>query len=278
MDNTQIKELVLKANEEGHDCCASNHTRSVPYQSRKNTRDYIWDLIKSNLKRHNINVKNKKVLEVACGTGTFVKLFDNLGAKSYDGIDISGKMLEIARENNKDKKVNFYKMSLEEYSKENQSKYDIIISSSFLHHLVDLEDGLIQIKKMLKQGGIFIALHEVINKRNLTKLEVFDNELSYLFGYQGHIQFPLKQRFKKFRKFIFPKKNACQNMVVEDDNPNLNDIDLVDYQLNFDFNLSENKIAKKYGDVIPYCYYNFAEFRFIQRTMNHDLFVMKNGD
>lgn len=276
MDDTRIKELVLKANEEAHDSCAANHTRSVPYQSRKNTRRYIWNLIKSILRKHNIDAKDKRVLEVACGTGTFVKLFDRLNVKSYDGIDISNEMLKIAKAHNSSHNVNFYKMSLEEYSKENTKKYDIIVSSSFLHHLVDLEDGLIQIKQMLKPGGVFIALHEVVNKRNLTKLEVFDNELSYLFGYQGHVRFPLKQRLKRFLSFIFNKSSSCKNKISQENCSNTRNIDFVDYQLNFDFNLSDNKIAKKYGDVMPYCYYNFAEFRFIQRTMNHNLFVMKN--
>ena len=266
MDNTQLKERVLKANEEAHDWGAKNHTRSVPYQSRRITRNYIWSLIISNLKKNKIDAKNKKVLEVACGTGTFVKLFDKLGANSYDGIDISGKMLEIAREQHPQKNVSFYKKPLEEYSKENENKYDIIIASSFLHHLVDLEEGLIQLKKMLIPGGIFIGLHEVINKRDLTKLEVFDNELSRLFGYQGHIQFP-----NNFKNYLFTKDSE-----QESNNSNSKQIDYIDYQLNFDFNLSENKIAQKYGEVFPYCYYNFAEFRFIQKTMNHDLFIMKN--
>lgn len=266
------KDIVLKENEIVHDACAHTHTRSVPYQSRKITRNYIWSLIKKQLQTNGINAKNAEVLEVACGTGTFVNLFRQLKAKSYDGIDISSKMIEIAKQNNKYNNVNFYTVSLEEFSQNNGDKYDIIIASSFLHHLTDLEEGLLQIKKMLKPNGIFIALHEVINNRELTKLEKFDNELSFLFAYQGHIQYPLKQRIKRFFQL---NEHLKTKTLIKTKITDPADFNWVDYQLNFDFNLAENKIAQKYGKVIPYCYYSFAELRYFKNIENHKMLIMK---
>lgn len=320
--NNSIKEKVLKANEELHDYFAKDHTRSVPYQSRRNTRNYIWNLIKEQLKINKVNAKNAAVLEVACGTGTFVGLFQNLKAKSYDGIDISSKMTDIAKQNNKYKNTNFYTVSLEEFSQENEGKYDIIIASSFLHHLVDLEEGLLQIKKLLKPNGIFIGLHEVINNRKLTKTEIFDICLAELFGYNGFINTPIKERINKFSNYVLHNQNVIKlndnssqatfklfdsitlwktkreqgknkhygfgfiplgstkpNNPSAPSEPDVimfeNGVNLVDYQLNFDFNLSQNEIAKKYGEVIPYCYYNFAELYHIDNVNNHNMFVMR---
>ena len=183
MDN--MKQKVLEENEKVHDGCAILHTSAVPYQSRPRTRNYILGLIMEQIQAHGINPEGKKFLEVACGTGTFVALAKKLGAKSYDGFDISGEMVRIARENNEDETTKFYKASLEDYAGEHEGTYDVIISSSFLHHLFDLEEGLLQIKSMLAPGGIYIAVHEVDNTRVWTRLEIFDEELSFLAGYQG---------------------------------------------------------------------------------------------
>lgn len=50
MNEEQIKFKVLQENEKSHDAAAKNHTRSVPYQYRRNTRNYIYKLILNQLK------------------------------------------------------------------------------------------------------------------------------------------------------------------------------------------------------------------------------------
>lgn len=270
-----LKMKVLIANQEAHDRCAPGHTRAVPYMSRKNTRDYIWNLIEQTLKEHKVQPKGAKVLEVACGTGTFVNLFQKLAAESYDGIDISTEMLKIAARENQHDNVRFYRETLEDYSRSNANTYDVIVSSSFLHHLVDLEMGFVQIQNMLKPGGIYIGLHEVNTGRTFNKLELFDLELSCLLGYQGHGVKPPLERIKYFIEFLLPnRKFEFLPNRVGFSAENRKEVDYVDYQLNFDFDLSNNEVAKKYGKVIPYCYYNFVEFRHLKETLNHDMFVM----
>lgn len=265
----QVKFQVLEQNEKSHDAAAKNHTRSVPYQSRRNTRNYIWNLILKQLKDAKIDIKNCKILEVACGTGTFVKLAQRFNCK-YHGIDISGNMILTAKQNNNYKNATFEKISLEDFYKTNKEKYDIIISSSFLHHLYDIEEGLIQIRNMLKDDGIYIALHEEINNRKHTKIEILDKQLSYLFGYEGHIQFPLSRRIKRFIKYLFPKLKIKVDELYFESGTNY-----VDYQLNFDFNLMTNDLIKKYGKVFPYCYYTFCEFRYLHKVNNNCMFVMR---
>lgn len=311
-----IKRKVLEENEKFHDIAAKTHTRSVPYQCRKITRNYIWNLIIEQLKQNNVDPKNANVLEVACGTGTFVELFNKLGSKSYVGIDISSEMIRLAQENNKYDYAKFVNTSLEDFTQSNLSKYDIIISSSFLHHLYNLEDGIVQIKNMLKVGGIYIALHELVTGRNLTKLEIFDIQFGWLMGYNGAINTSFIKRLIKFVKYIlndfkivtkieinkkikwklfnilpiykvkFISRLNCykhylfgflpilskKNIHIE--NSYNSKFTYIDYQLNFNFNLETCQIAKKYGTVIPYCYYNFAELRYLAKINNHDMFVM----
>lgn len=269
MDKQKVKFKVLSENEKSHDAAAKNHTRSVPYQSRRNTRNYIYNLILSQLKDAKIDIKNCKILEVACGTGTFVKLAERFNC-SYHGIDISNNMIEIAKQNNNYKNATFKKISLEDFYNTNKEKYDIIISSSFIHHLYDIEEGLIQIRSMLKDDGIYIALHEEINNRKHSKIEILDKQLSWLFGYEGHIQFPLSKRVKRFIKYLFPKLKINVDELYFEGGTNY-----VDYQLNFDFNLMTNDLIKQYGKVIPYCYYTFPEFRYLHKVNNNCMFVMR---
>lgn len=269
----EIKEKVLTENAKMHDYFAPWHTRAVPYQCRRATRNCMWRMIENQFYENNVIVKGANVLEVACGTGTFVRLFQKLRANTYVGIDVSKKMIEFAQLNSPNAdSVSFECISLEEFSKQHAEKFDVIIASSFLHHLVDLETGLIQLKSMLKDGGIFVGLHEVNNNRAFTYLESFDHELSLLFGYQGQIQHSFRHRWQNFRAFILNKQKPN---VVQSDSGMADKTDYVDYQLNFVFDLQNNPVAKKYGKVVPYCYFNFSEFRFLRNIKNHNMFVMK---
>lgn len=269
MNENEIKIKVLEENEKMHDLYAKDHTRSVPYQHRKATRTYIWKLILRELKNVNVEIKNSNILEVACGTGTFVKLAEKYNANYY-GIDISSNMIDIAKNNNKYKNASFEKISLEEFYMKHPKEYDIIISSSFLHHLYDMEEGLIQICSMLKDNGVYIALHEEIINRPHTKIEILDKQLSFLFGYEGHIRYSTKRRIERFINFLFKKPNNDDIIYEDSDGTNW-----IDYQMNFNFNLIENDIAKKYGKVVPYCYYTFPKFRYIQKVNNNCMFVMR---
>lgn len=256
-----IKVKVLKSNEQIHDLRAANHTRSVPYQCRKRTANYIHNLILNQLSKHNVKIRNADVLEIGCGTGTFVDLFIREGCKFYTGIDISGEMINVANKNNNSSKVAFKKISLEDFSINNKNKYDIIIASSFLHHLYDIEEGLSEIRSMLKSDGIFIGLHEVILGRKWTPLEVLDGKIAFLLGYMGGNGCSIINRIRR----IFKKHTSISNA-----------LNYVDYQLNFEYDLNKNEYVNKYCEVIPYCYYNFSELRFIKKINNHNMIIMKN--
>ena len=80
---------------------------------------------------------------------------------------------------------------------------------------------------------------------------------------------------KRFFYFLFNKRKYHKKYVPNNLGENIH-LDYVDYQLNFDFNLLTNETAVEYGQAIPYCYYNFAEFRYLRNINNHVMFVMKN--
>jgi ubiquinone/menaquinone biosynthesis C-methylase UbiE len=272
MEGQELKLKVYTENEKTHDFCAKNHDRSVPYIHSCRVRKYIWGLITKQIPGGEQGIAGKRVLELGCGTGTFEGLFAKADAESYDGVDLSGEMLKIAKEKSVGKNTAYHKMSLEDFAKQDK-KYDIIVSSSFLHHLVDLEQSLQEIKGMLAVDGIYIGVHEVIMGRSMNWIEILDKRLSFLYGYHGQFVKPLRQRCKEFfsnykicpyvkrrgREWksywifgIIPVWAKRIRKITIEKSVETAELDYVDYQLNFNFDLQGGGGGcEKYGVAIP---------------------------
>ena len=98
---------------------------------------------------------DKKVLDLGCGYGWHCKYAANHGAASVLGIDISHKMLNIAKQKNKDEKIEYHCIAMEDLYFE-ESSFDVIISSLAFHYVKDFESLANNISKWLKQGGEFV--------------------------------------------------------------------------------------------------------------------------
>ena len=62
------------------------------------------------------DLKDKTILDLGCGFGEHCKRFVENGAKKVVGIDISVKMLEIAKQENADSKITYINMPMENIS------------------------------------------------------------------------------------------------------------------------------------------------------------------
>ncbi|WP_298419758.1 class I SAM-dependent methyltransferase [uncultured Kordia sp.] len=114
-------------------------------KSRENTKKYLKD---SNI-----------VLDYGCGTGTASIELASL-VKEIHAIDISSKMIEIAKEKavaNKVKNVNFVQADIfdNEYKKES---FDTIIAFNMLHTISDPQNVVKRIYELLKPDGLFISV------------------------------------------------------------------------------------------------------------------------
>lgn len=98
---------------------------------------------------------DKKVLDLGCGYGWHCKYAANHGAASVLGIDISHKMLNIAKQKNKDEKIEYQCIAMEDLDFE-EASFDVIISSLAFHYVKDFESLANNISKWLKQGGEFV--------------------------------------------------------------------------------------------------------------------------
>ena len=98
------------------------------------------------------NIKNKKILDLGCGTGRHTRILKRGGAKVW-GIDISPKMIEIAKSEIKgvDFKVgSVYKLPYK------SNHFDIVIAGLVIHYFKNLDKAFKEIHRVLKNNGIFI--------------------------------------------------------------------------------------------------------------------------
>ena len=105
------------------------------------------------------DLNGKKVLDLGCGFGEHCMHFIHDGADQVIGIDISEKMLEIARKENSDSKISYINMPMEDIDQLNE-QFDMVISSLAFHYVEDFSGVVKNIYKMLYEGGLFIFSQE----------------------------------------------------------------------------------------------------------------------
>lgn len=106
-----------------------------------------------------------EVLDLGCGTGTVSRAVKNAYTKAkLTCLDISGNMLEIAGGKLSDSPDTTY-INSDFYKFNFDKKYDAVVSSLALHHLVTKEDKLEFYKKIysgLNAGGVFVNADVVL--------------------------------------------------------------------------------------------------------------------
>ena len=110
-----------------------------------------WQILKNMLP----SFFGKKVLDLGCGFGWHCCYAAEHGAETVIGVDISKKMLEIAREKNIYKNITFINNSIENISFES-NYFDVILSSLVLHYIAQFDEIVKKIYTWIKKNGIFV--------------------------------------------------------------------------------------------------------------------------
>ena len=103
------------------------------------------------------HLSGKRVLDLGCGYGENCAEFSMRGAKNVIGIDISQKMLDVAKKENPD--IEFICMDMNDLSSL-EGEYDIVFSSLAIHYIQDLKTLALSVYKLLNNGGYFIFSQE----------------------------------------------------------------------------------------------------------------------
>ncbi len=101
-----------------------------------------------------VNLSGKSVLDVGCGGGVFSESMATNGAK-VTAIDLAQDSLEVAKlhlyEN--DLKIDYKKISVEDFATNNQACFDVIVCMEMLEHVPDPQSIVNACAKILKPGG-----------------------------------------------------------------------------------------------------------------------------
>lgn len=133
------------------------------------------------------DLSGKSVLDLGCGYGHNCIDFVNRGAVNVVGIDISEKMLEVAKTESSHEKIRYINMSMTDIGKLNE-KFDFIYSSLAFHYVKDFEAFAKEMYSVLNVSGqlLFSQEHPIITatvdgKGHFNKDEN-GNRISYTFS------------------------------------------------------------------------------------------------
>lgn len=99
--------------------------------------------------------KDKTVLDLGCGYGWHCIYAAEHGAKSVVGVDLSEKMLEVARSKTKFDNVTYIRDSIEDVDF-GVDQFDIVLSSLTFHYLQSFDAVAKKVHRYVKDGGTFV--------------------------------------------------------------------------------------------------------------------------
>ena len=107
----------------------------------------------------NKDLSSLSVLDLGCGFGQNSQILINRKASRVVGIDVSKKMLELAKKVNNSPKTSYYCIDMENIDKI-EEKFDLVISSLAVHYVKDFNKLVKDIYNLLNDGGEFIFSQE----------------------------------------------------------------------------------------------------------------------
>lgn len=99
--------------------------------------------------------EGKSVLDLGCGYGWHCLYAANHGAKLVHGIDISEKMLDVAREKNSTAVITYEQKAMEDLDFPDSS-FDVVLSSLAFHYVKDFTTLVEHISHWMAKDGVFV--------------------------------------------------------------------------------------------------------------------------
>ncbi|WP_027623381.1 class I SAM-dependent methyltransferase [Clostridium lundense] len=126
---------------------------------RKNVYNYNILVEQPAIRKLLPDLSGKIVLDLGCGYGNNCIDFISKGASKVVGIDISSKMLEIAKKENIHENIKYIQMDMSKINILSQ-KFDLIFSSLAFHYVEDYKKLICDIRLLLKDNGTLLYSQE----------------------------------------------------------------------------------------------------------------------
>ena len=153
---------------------------------------------------------NKKLLDVACGTGDIAKLFIDAtnGRSKVDCVDPNKKMISLGKDKLKNYKNIYWKIASAEKLPFKNSQFDYYVISFGLRNTKNLNKSLSEAYRVLKKGGRFFCLE--FSKINNDYLDFLYQNYSKLIPIVGAFVVgdnkPYEYLVKSIKEFIGQKE------------------------------------------------------------------------
>ena len=100
--------------------------------------------------------RGKVILDAGCGSGYGANYLRSIGARKVIGGDFSGEAVEYAIKHYREEGLNFVRLDAQQLPFEDKT-FDIIISFESIEHMRKYDDFIVECRRVLKDGGIFIC-------------------------------------------------------------------------------------------------------------------------
>lgn len=135
------------------------NTMAQAYEEFNNSSDsYSYSIEWPTIQKMLPELKDKKILDVGCGTGIFTFLLEEYKPSMLIGLDLSEVMLSIAKHKSKEKnsKASFILGDATYTNRYIEEKYDLIFSSTTTHYISNLDIFFENLEKSLNDDGTII--------------------------------------------------------------------------------------------------------------------------
>ena len=103
------------------------------------------------LRQMGLDLQNKDVLEIGCGSGYGAYLLNQLDPKSYIGLDVMDEQIALAKKQYP--QYQFIVQGAEDLSQFADASEDAVIIFGVLHHIPDWRKAIDEINRVLKPNG-----------------------------------------------------------------------------------------------------------------------------
>ena len=111
-----------------------------------------WEILKKMFP----DINGKRFLDLGCGYGWHCRYASEMGAAEVLGLDLSSKMLEIARQKSQGyQKIDYYECAIEDFDFP-ASSWDVVFSSLAIHYLESFEKLAKNVYRTLSDKGEFL--------------------------------------------------------------------------------------------------------------------------